>query len=301
MKIDRLMGIVMILLKQDKITAPQLAKRFEVSVRTINRDIEDLCKAGIPLMTMQGYQGGIMIEKHYKIDKVLFTPNELQSILVGLQAMDTVSNKSYMTSFMEKLSLKDQPLFFDNTLILDLASYYQIPLTQKIELMKQAIRDKHLLRFDYYYEKGKTSRILEPYHLIFKWSSWYIFGYCHMKNDFRLFKLNRIENLTLQETTFQPRHIEPTLLDFNNYFNQANFHLVALFEDSSMYRLVEEYGADSFTKQADGKLHFERDFTNYSAMLQWILSFGSLVLPLAPQQLIDDVQMHAEKVIRQLS
>lgn len=299
MKIDRLIGIVMILLKQDKITAPELAERFEVSVRTINRDIEDLCKAGIPLITLQGYQGGIMIEKNYKIDKVLLTPHEIQSILIGLRAMDTVSEKSYMTSFIEKLSLKEQPLCFDHTVILDLASFYQYPLTQKIALIQEAIRDKHLLSFDYYYEKGKISRSIEPYHLIFKWASWYIFGFCTLKKDFRLFKLNRMDNCIMQDTTFVPHPIDSTYLDFDNYFKTAEIHLIALFDSSVMHRLIEEYGVNSFTQDENDKLRFERDFVNYTTMLQWILSFGSLVIPLAPQQLIDDVRTHAEKVIQQ--
>ena len=91
MKIERLIGIITILLQQDKVTAPELAARFEVSRRTINRDIEAICKAGIPLITIQGFDGGISISDSYKIDKTLFTQDELQTILTGLKGIDSVS------------------------------------------------------------------------------------------------------------------------------------------------------------------------------------------------------------------
>ena len=84
MKVDRLIGIVTLLLQNEKMTAPELASRFEVSRRTINRDIEDICKAGIPIVTTQGVGGGISIMEGYSIDKTLFTSAEIQAIFSGL-------------------------------------------------------------------------------------------------------------------------------------------------------------------------------------------------------------------------
>ena len=88
MKIDRLIGILSILLQQEKVTAPMLAEKFEVSRRTINRDIEVLCQAGIPLVTTQGREGGISIIDGYKVDRTLITSSEMQSILTGLRSLD---------------------------------------------------------------------------------------------------------------------------------------------------------------------------------------------------------------------
>ena len=104
MKIDRLIGIITILLQRDKITAPELAERFEVSRRTINRDIEDICKAGIPVITTQGNGGGISIIDNYKIDKSLLTSEELQAIFTGLKSIDSVSKTSYMKKLFEKFA-----------------------------------------------------------------------------------------------------------------------------------------------------------------------------------------------------
>ena len=91
MKIDRLIGILSILLQQEKVTAPYLAEKFEVSRRTINRDIEDICKAGIPVVTSQGQNGGISIMDGYRMDKTLLTSSDMQAILAGLKSLDSVS------------------------------------------------------------------------------------------------------------------------------------------------------------------------------------------------------------------
>ena len=192
MKIDRLIGIITILLGQDKVTAPELAKRFEVSRRTINRDIEDICKAGIPLITTQGYGGGISIADGYKIEKTLFTEEELQTIFTALKGVDSVSKTPYLEKLLEKLSSKNKQIIANDNIVIDLASFSQTPLTEKIEVLKNAIGNKHYVSFQYYYEKGECKRRIEPYRLVFKWSTWYVFGYCLDKKDYRMFKLNRL-------------------------------------------------------------------------------------------------------------
>lgn len=102
-KIDRLIGIITILLQKDKVTAPELAERFEVSRRTINRDIMDICKAGIPIVTTQGSGGGISILDGYKIDKALISEDELQAILSGLHGIDSVSKKFILVKYCRKI------------------------------------------------------------------------------------------------------------------------------------------------------------------------------------------------------
>ena len=103
MKIDRLIGILSILLQEEKTTAPELAERFEVSRRTINRDIEDLCKAGIPIGTAQGAGGGISIMDGYRMDRTILTSKDMQMILAGLRSLDSVSGSSYYGQLMEKI------------------------------------------------------------------------------------------------------------------------------------------------------------------------------------------------------
>ena len=104
MKIDRLIGILSILLQQEKITAPELAEKFEVSRRTINRDIEHLCRAGIPLVTIRGKNGGISIMDNYKMDRTLLTSSDMKAIFAGLKSLDSVSGTKRYQQLMEKLS-----------------------------------------------------------------------------------------------------------------------------------------------------------------------------------------------------
>lgn len=300
MKIDRLIGIITILLGQDKVTAPELAKRFEVSRRRINRDIEDICKAGIPLITTQGYGGGISIADGYKIEKTLFTEEELQTIFTALKGVDSVSKTPYLEKLLEKLSSKNKQIIANDNIVIDLASFSQTPLTEKIEVLKNAIGNKHYVSFQYYYEKGECKRRIEPYRLVFKWSTWYVFGYCLDKKDYRMFKLNRLWNLQLIENTFSPRDVPLNKVNFDNHFiSNAAFHLKAIFSASEKYRIIEEYGIDSYTLYSNEKLLFQHDFASYENMRNWVFSFGDKVEILEPKELYCDRLQQAKNIISQ--
>ena len=297
MKIDRLIGIITVLLQKDKITAPQLAERFEVSRRTINRDIEDLCKAGIPLVTTQGYGGGISIAEGYKLDKTLFTQEEIQTILAGLKGIDSVSKTSYLTKLAEKLSGREHRIASDDMILIDLASHYQGPLTQKIDTMKQAIRGHHLISFRYFYEKGEQQRTIEPYHLVFQWSSWYVFGYCLKRQAYRLFKLNRLWDLELEPEQFAVREVPKEELDFKDFYKADPIRLKAVFENEEKHRLIEEYGIDCYTVDENNRLLFEWDFVSYDNMREWICSFGDRVRVLEPEELYEDRKRQAGHIL----
>lgn len=135
MKTDRLIGILSILLQQEKTTAPRLAEKFEVSRRTIGRDIDALCRAGIPICTSQGAGGGISLMEGYRMDKTILTSRDMQMILVGLRSLDSVSGSRYYEQLMEKLKpgASDYVSGRDSILI-DLASWYKDSLAPKIEL-----------------------------------------------------------------------------------------------------------------------------------------------------------------------
>ena len=199
MKIDRLIGILSILLQEEKTTAPELAERFEVSRRTINRDIEDLCKAGIPIRTAQGTGGGISIMDGYRMDRTILTSKDMQMILAGLRSLDSVSGSSYYGQLMEKIQTGSSEFITGrDSVLIDLSSWYRESLAPKIETIQDAIGDRHLIRFRYYAPSGESERTVEPYYLVFQWSSWYVWGWCLERKDYRLFKLNRMD-LTYKE------------------------------------------------------------------------------------------------------
>lgn len=282
MKIDRLIGILSILLQQEQVTAPYLAERFEVSRRTINRDIEDLCKAGIPVVTRQGVNGGISIMEGHKIDRTLLTSSDLQAIFAGLRSLDSVSGTNRYGQLMEKLSVgASSVIAADQHILIDLSSWYKGSLTPKIEMLYDAIERQELLAFTYFSPKGESEREIEPYHLVFQWSSWYVWGWCRRQHDFRLFKLNRMTDLHDTGEKFEKREVPLPELSTEKVFPHK-FQVKAIFTPECKWRLIEEYGKDCYEEQSDGRLLFSFGFTERENLVSWILTFGDKAELLEP-------------------
>ena len=281
MKMERLIGILSILLQRDKITAPELAEQFEVSRRTIQRDIESLCQAGIPIATAQGTGGGISILEGYRVDRTVLTTPEMQAILAGLQSLDSVSGTRRYAQLMEKLSAGSTGR--DSHILIDLSSWYKTSLSPKIEAIHSAIRQYQTIRFTYFSPRETAVRTIEPYDLVFQWSSWYVWGWCQTRQDFRLFKLNRMTDLALGEP-FTPRPAPVPELSAERIF-PAKYQVTVLFDPACRWRLVEEYGPDSFTIQPDGRLRFTWGFPDADSVLSWVLTFGEGAELMEPAEL----------------
>ncbi|MBE5966650.1 MAG: YafY family transcriptional regulator [Lachnospiraceae bacterium] len=297
MKLDRLLGILTLLLQNDRVTAPYLAERFEVSRRTIGRDIDALCQAGIPVITYQGSGGGISVADGFKLDKSILTADELSGIIAALKGIGSVSDKSNIEKTLDKLSAnKDAVVSLRMPVVIDLASHYRGNLTEKIELIKRAVREQQLIEFDYYYEKGMTHRHIEPYFVIFQWTAWYVFGYCMDRKDWRLFKLGRLWDLQLCNETYIPREIPPEKRDFNSCLPDDK-KLVALFEPSVRYQLIEAYGLHCYTETKEGKLRLEIGYTNRDFVISWLLGFGGKAKVLEPQDIADTICDTAKNIL----
>lgn len=297
MKLDRMIGILSILLQREKVTAPYLAEKFEVSRRTINRDIEALCMAGIPIVTEQGKNGGISIMADYKIDKTLLSMSDMQAILAGLRSLDSVSGTNRYAQLMEKLSVGASNLLSgDSHILIDLSAWHKESLAPKIELLHSAILSTKTVRFSYFAPKGESIRVIEPYHLIFQWSSWYLWGWCTKRQDFRLFKLNRMTNLQIKES-FKKRAVPLPDLSEKQIFPDT-YQVKAKIQPQYQWRLIEEYGPESFTQQPDGSLLFSAGFTDKASIVCWIASFGDGAELLEPAGFRQDVLAFAEGIRR---
>lgn len=299
MKLDRLLGILTTLLQNERVTAPYLAEKFEVTRRTISRDIDALCQAGIPVITHQGSGGGISIADGFKLDKSILTADELSGIIAALKGMGSVMDKSPIEKTLDKLSAnKETVLSLREPVIIDLASHYKGSLTEKIKQLKTAIKESRLVEFDYYYEKGMTRRRAEPYFIIFQWTSWYLFGYCTDREDWRLFKLMRLWDLTLCRESFLPREIPPEKKNFNENLSDDK-KLVALFDPSVRYQLIETYGPKCYTETKEGLLLLETGYTNREYTISWILSFGDKARVLEPADMAVSIRQIAENLMNQ--
>ena len=298
MKLDRLLGILTILLQKDRVTAPELAEKFEVSRRTIGRDIDAMCRAGIPVVAHQGSGGGISIAEGFKLDKSVLTADELSSIIAALKGIGSVSEQSNIERVLDKLRANtDAVVSMREPVIIDLASHDRGQLTDKIQLIKRAVFYGQIIEFDYFYEKGESHRHIEPYFVIFQWTAWYVFGFCLERSDFRLFKLQRLWNLRLCDERFVPREIPTEKRDFKAWLEEDKENkLVALFDPSEKYQLIETYGPHCYEETAEG-LRFEIKFTKRDYILVWLLGFGGKVKVLEPEYIVENLKTAAENIL----
>ncbi len=220
MKIDRLVSMIMILLEKERVGAQELADLFEVSPRTIYRDIDSINLAGIPVRSTSGVNGGFEIMPQYKIDKKVFSTADLSAILMGLSSLsgimrgeELVNALAKVRSFIPAERAKEIELL-TGQITIDLSPWSGNQAIQpNLEFIKTALQERKLLSFTYLDRDGnRIARVAEPYQLVLKGNHWYWQGYCHTRNDFRLFKLSRTFNLMLLEKTFVPRdHPKPEL------------------------------------------------------------------------------------------
>ena len=296
MKIDRLIGILSILLQKEMVTAPELAEQFEVSRRTINRDIESLCKAGIPIKTSQGAGGGISIMNGYRMDRTILTSRDMQMIMAGLRSLDSVAGSSYYGQLMEKLQAGSSELVSGKeSILIDLSSWYKTTLAPKISMIQDAIETRHLLEFKYFAPSGESNRTIEPYYIVFKWTSWYVYGWCLKRNDYRLFKLNRMDKVLVLDKGFECRSVQ--LPDMSaELMYPRDIKVKALFDPDTKWRLVEEFGTDCCGETKDGKILFSADYSDMDNLVSWMLTFGDKVEVLEPQEVRERLKEIADNM-----
>lgn len=285
MKIERLIGIITTLQQKEKVTAPYLAEKFEVSRRTINRDIEDICRAGIPIVTTQGTNGGISLMEGFALDTTVFTKQELSAVFTGLKSLDSVSHSQSADKLASKMGAGDTLDLMD-CMTIDLASFYKSSLSAKIELIKKGISERRCITFHYYYNKGEDDKLIEPYRIYFMWSDWYVFGFCRQRQDFRLYKLRRLWDLQLGEESYEVRAIPDEKLQFNTHMTD-DYLVTAIYDSSVKYKLVEEYGPDSFSVMDDGQLYAKWGFNSAEDALPWFLGLGDKVKIMEPPEMVE--------------
>lgn len=296
MKLDRLIGVLSVLLQKESVTAPELAERFEVSRRTIGRDIEDLCKAGIPIVTTQGVGGGIRIMDGFSMDKTLLTSKDMQMIMAGLRSLDSISGSQYYSQLMEKIKVGSSEFVSgDDSILIDLSTWYKDSLTPKIGLIQDAIELKKTIRFWYYSPKNEMEREIEPYYLIFKWTNWYVYGWCTLRQDYRLFKVNRMDQMRHVSDFVMRENVPLPDLDDKRIFPTQNI-VKAVFEPEMKWYLIEQFGVDSFTEAPDGRLLFEYEYSDMESLLSWMLTCRDSVTVLEPETVRNELHRIASNI-----
>ncbi|OFG64053.1 helix-turn-helix transcriptional regulator [Listeria monocytogenes] len=282
MKVDRLMSIVLILLDKERISAQELADRFEVSLRTIYRDIDAIDLAGVPIRSTPGVGGGFEIMSNYKMDSKVFSTADLSAILMGLSSLSNMVRGDELINALAKIK---SFIPADRTKEIELkANQIYIDLSQwtgnnniqpHVEIIKVALQENKLLTFEYIAHQGnKTVRIVEPYQLVMKSSHWYLYGYCQNRNDFRLFRLSRMSGLKILEDTFTLRDFRKPQLEMEDIVAVMQIEIKIRIHQSITDRVLDYCSYENF--YPDGEEHYIVSFPFIENEYHYdiLLSFG---------------------------
>lgn len=293
MQESRLFKIVYYLLDKGQASAPELAERFEVSVRTIYRDIDALSSAGIPIYAKTGRNGGIRFMKGFVLDKALLSEHERQEILSALQSL-TVLNGLYEKDILEKLSALFQ-VNLENWIEVDLSRWGKERDKEKFEQLKFAIIHHRCVRIIYAgCYKEPEQRIIKPLKLLYKSKAWYLKAYCTERFDFRIFKLNRILQLELLDEYFSPI-IYPEQEDREvGKYTQITLR----FPKEMACRVYDEFDISQVKTDAEGNLMVIAQMPEDAWLVGFLLSFGTQVEIIEPVRLREAVAQVAKKIYR---
>ena len=292
MKIDRLMSIILVLLDKKRICAQELADMFEVSLRTIYRDIDAIDLAGIPIRSISGVGGGFEIMPNYKIDKQVFSTTDLSAILMGLSSLSDMIRGDELINALAKVKsfipagTTEEIEFKINQICIDLSQWMGNSNIQPfLEIVKTALQENKLLSFDYVAHHGKkTMRTVEPYQLVLKSSHWYLHGYCCERNDYRLFRLSRMSNLQMLEDTFLLRNYPNIQLDVTDVFTTMQTNIKIRIHDSILDRVLDYCPYENFTPDGDTYYMVDFPFVDNDYHYDILLSFGDKCECLEPLQ-----------------
>ena len=282
MKDNRLFRILYYILEKEKVTANELADKFEVSVRTIYRDIDSISSVGVPIFTTQGKGGGIKIDNEYILNKSLFDANEKEQIIAALQGLEK-TNKVYKSELITKLSALFK-IKNSNWIEIDFTSWGSNNTYQDLfNTLKITIINKNIISFSYNSSKAeKINRRVKPIRLLFKEQDWYLYGFCLLRNDFRYFKLSRMKDLEVLATNYEDNFENIVLKREIKYENTVNIKLK--FNKSVAFRVYDEFNG-AIEEDEKGNLYVEIKIPNNYKLYNYIFSFGANVEILEPEEI----------------
>lgn len=282
MKDNRLFRILYYILEKEKVTANELADKFEVSVRTIYRDIDSISSVGVPIFTTQGKGGGIKIDNEFILNKSLFDTNEKEQIIAALQGLEK-TNEAYKSELITKLSVLFK-IKNSNWIEIDFTSWGSNNTYQDLfNALKTVIINKNIIFFLYNSSKGeKINRKVKPIRLLFKEQDWYLYAFCLLRNNFRYFKLSRIKDLEVLAINYEDNFENVVLKKELKYENIVNIKLK--FDKSVAFRVYDEFN-EAIEEDEKANLYVEIKIPNNYKLYNYIFSFGSNVEILEPKEI----------------
>ncbi|HBE77126.1 MAG TPA: YafY family transcriptional regulator [Firmicutes bacterium] len=286
MQISRLFQIVYIILEKGTVTAPELAKRFEVSIRTIYRDIEALNQAGIPIYTSQGKGGGISLSENFILNKSLLSEKEQDEILLALQSLSAVRYPE-----IDKVLFKLSSLFFKskvNWIEVEFSTWGSDQKQKTVfSLLKKAILEHQVIVFTYFNVAGeKSERRVEPVKLLFKDKSWYLKGYCLQRMACRTFKITRMSDIRItgDSSTHLTSQEQFSTLSSNDSA-PVPIPLKLKIAAEGAYRVYDDFYEKDITKNEDGSYTVNVSMPAGAWIFNYLFSFGPLLEVIEPQSI----------------
>jgi predicted DNA-binding transcriptional regulator YafY len=303
MKLERLISMIYMLLNNEVLSASALAEKYNVSQRTIYRDIEVICAAGIPVVSYQGVNGGYGIIEEYKMDKSLLGSYDVGSLITVLQSMSTVFQDERAMETVRRLqtiqSNGDMP-----SLSMNIGS--RRANHKSLRILRSAITTRHAIQFDYIDAKNERSnRTVEPVSLMYQHETWYLYGYCRTRKDYREFKLSRMVDLVSLPEVYQHNHnVAPKDVSYDRTAGVSVVDVVLHFSANSLARALDYFYDIDRSFNEDGSLTITLKLDNSTEtdwILSVILSFGEGVEIIEPLELRQSLKVKLEKILNRYS
>ena len=291
---SRLFKILYYLLDRKRATAPELAAEFEVSPRTIYRDVEALSSVGIPIYAEPGRNGGICLLQNFILDRAILSENEKQEVLTAIQSISATGyagGKEMLTKLSALFNINTR-----NWLEVDFSRWGNSAYdNSKFEILKTAVIQCKEVKIVYENANSERSkRIVQPLKILYKSKEWYLKAFCMEKQDFRLFKLNRILELELLENTFVPRPYP----ELKSSLQQTYQQIVLLFSKEMAYRVYDEFGTTEIEHQKNGDLMVCVEMPVDTWLIGYLLSFGAEVEIIEPKYLKSVLAAQAQAIYK---
>lgn len=294
MKDNRLFRILYYILEKGKVTANELADKFEVSVRTIYRDIDSISSAGIPIYALQGKGGGIEIAEDFVLSKSLLSENEKQQIMSALQGLDntTIQRENELLTKLSALFKMKNTSWIE----VDFNNWQNNKMYEKtFDDIKSAILSKNIISFTYFSSNEKEiDRSVKPVRLLFKSQDWYLYALCLLRNDFRYFKLSRIKNLEIHTEKFDDSFEDAILKKEMPHENTV--HIKVKFDRKVAFRVYDEINGE-IIEDDEGNLYAEIEIPNNYNLFNYIFSFGDGAEVLEPKE----IRMQIKEMINKMA
>lgn len=284
MKIGRLMGIVVYLLNNGRTSAQELAEEFEVSPRTIMRDLESLDQAGIPIQSFYGVEGGYQIMDSFVLEKQAATRHEYDWIVTALKGMASAYESKGLEQTLAKVKSLNHTEGTAVSVDLGVAGEDD-KIKEQLKLLEDAIGKKCMVRFSYTNSHDEAKEIqVEPVLLQYKWYNWYLIGYYEKYQDYCMFKLVRMDNLQATDTKNTKEH---HISDIELKDDHTNIVHIRLYGKAVIKAKCREYLNGRVTREFENG-DFEFCFSVPEHETFWygvVLSFGNQAKIMEPQEI----------------